>query len=439
MELCPGGGLGAWMRADRRPWREVIDRFMAAGRGLVAAHKLGFVHRDFKPDNVLVGRDDVIKVCDFGLVRSVARASADGATPHATPGGTVPDVSVAGAMVGTPAYMSPEQIAGQPAVPASDQFSFAVSVWEGLAGARPFQPRKGAPDPAKSLLDTISWVEVPTYPDVPGVPRRVWKALERALSLKVEDRWPSMAALLDELEAAIAPPVPVPAPRRSRVLVAALAGVTLVAAGVVTIVVVRRDDGESGAAAGRRLAGDADELYAKGDAFTAADVLFQAYTRSKDPVYLRRIADEWAHRNSCKLAIPAYGRYREARHPLPDTEDQYIRVYEEGCRSIAGPKAAPPVDEGVLSASARAKEAAGDLEGAVVELEAALEVKDDPVYLYEIGNLYRRHGRCSDARREYDWYVERVPSPPAAHRAWMDTLATDCVQVELPDADPYAR
>ncbi|HEY6174361.1 MAG TPA: serine/threonine-protein kinase, partial [Kofleriaceae bacterium] len=118
MELVVGVTLRAW-QSRARPWRAVVETYLAAGRGLAAAHAAAVVHADFKPDNVLVGEDGSVRVADFGLA-SVVRASGRGR------------------IVGTPAYMAPEQHAGAAVGPEADQFAFATALWEALAGSRPF-------------------------------------------------------------------------------------------------------------------------------------------------------------------------------------------------------------------------------------------------------------------------------------------------------------
>jgi eukaryotic-like serine/threonine-protein kinase len=193
----------------RRPWREVLDVFLKAGSGLAAAHRAGLVHRDFKPDNVLLGRDGRVRVVDFGLARSVgdaaartsertaARAPADVATSLRER----PDVdSLAtpltrqGAVMGTPAYMSPEQYKGHLADARSDQFSFCVALYEGLYGVRPFQ--------GSTLTELVVNVLEGRMRETAGelrVPKHVLAALRRGLSVDPDARFPAMEALLTEL------------------------------------------------------------------------------------------------------------------------------------------------------------------------------------------------------------------------------------------------
>jgi tetratricopeptide (TPR) repeat protein/predicted Ser/Thr protein kinase len=116
MELIDGANLRQWMTSTKRTWREIQQVFLEAGHGLVAAHRAKLVHRDFKPDNVLVGKDGRVVVTDFGLAHSTLS----------------PSDRVAGTLV----YMSPEQRAGEVADAKSDQFSFSVAMFEALTGER---------------------------------------------------------------------------------------------------------------------------------------------------------------------------------------------------------------------------------------------------------------------------------------------------------------
>src|SRR3954468_8020130 len=121
MEFVEGHTLRDWLAEKPRSWREIVEVFAAAGEGLATVHAAGLVHRDFKPTNVLVGRDGRPRVTDFGLVQ-------DG-----SPG------TARGAIAGTPYYMSPEQFRGEPADARSDQFSFCVALFAALHGVRPFE------------------------------------------------------------------------------------------------------------------------------------------------------------------------------------------------------------------------------------------------------------------------------------------------------------
>ncbi|HET9988068.1 MAG TPA: serine/threonine-protein kinase, partial [Kofleriaceae bacterium] len=151
MELVEGVTLREWLKAEARPWREVLPVLVAAGAGLAAAHEAGLVHRDFKPDNVLVARDGRPRVMDFGLARLRRASTHDDAQPKDTSdvapsAGAIEtrsplseQLTIAGAMLGTPAYMAPELYNGATADARSDQFAFAVTLFEALFRARPYK------------------------------------------------------------------------------------------------------------------------------------------------------------------------------------------------------------------------------------------------------------------------------------------------------------
>ena len=143
MEFIAGQTLDAWLRERPRTPDEIFGVFRQAGAGLAAAHRAGLVHRDFKPSNVLVGSDGVVKVTDFGLARSVVGPSA-GATlqlrlprpaPHAS--GVHAVLTEVNAVVGTPAYMAPEQEAGAALDARTDQYALAVTLLDALTGQSP--------------------------------------------------------------------------------------------------------------------------------------------------------------------------------------------------------------------------------------------------------------------------------------------------------------
>ena len=178
MEYVEGGTLRTWLQAGRSV-EAVLSVLVDAARGLAAAHRAGFVHRDFKPDNVLVDAQGHARVTDFGLARAV-----DGARDSAT-------------MVGTPPYMAPEQLEGRDAGPATDVFGWCVTAWEALYGARPF------PDGAARKAAIAEGP--PSPPSDRRVAPEIHAALVRGLAQDPADRWPSMDALLEVVAARRSP------------------------------------------------------------------------------------------------------------------------------------------------------------------------------------------------------------------------------------------
>ena len=185
MQLVDGGSLDAWLAATPRTRGEILARFVEAGRGLIAVHAAGLVHRDFKPSNVLVDPNGVAKVTDFGLARFV-----DGGEPAPD---SARSASRTSKLAGTPAYMAPEQLVGGAVTPASDQFAFCVALWEALTGTRPFAGHDREALRAAVLAGPVSAAI--------RLPRRLKRALRRGLAARAADRWPGMEPLL----AAIAP------------------------------------------------------------------------------------------------------------------------------------------------------------------------------------------------------------------------------------------
>ena len=215
MEVIDGPTLSAWQAQRGRSVADILAVFGAAGRGLAAAHAAGLVHRDFKPDNILIGADGHVCVTDFGLARPLA-LPAGRAHPTTTGQDTPPDqlqLTQAGAVVGTPAYMAPEQMRGAPPDERADQFSFCVALFEALYGVRPF-PGKALRELERAILDGHR-LRLRRH----GVPAAVRRALSRGLRADPGTRFPSMEALL----AALAP-----RPRQAPVAVALALAVTAV-------------------------------------------------------------------------------------------------------------------------------------------------------------------------------------------------------------------
>jgi tetratricopeptide (TPR) repeat protein/predicted Ser/Thr protein kinase len=203
MEFVAGKTLGAWMAEveQPRPWKEVLRVFAEAGRGLVAAHEAGLMHRDFKPDNVMLGDDGRVRVMDFGLARADESEVADEPMDvtwslERTTGKQllVSPLTQTGTMLGTPAYMSPEQFEGKAADARTDQFGFCVSLYEALYGTRPFVG-KNLPE----LFQAVSRGDVEPAPKDVAVPMWLRAIVVRGLAPEPEKRWPSMRALLEAL------------------------------------------------------------------------------------------------------------------------------------------------------------------------------------------------------------------------------------------------
>ncbi len=198
MEFVDGETLAEWLRGQPS-WEQVVRVFTLAGEGLAAAHQAGLVHRDFKPENVLLGSDLRPRVVDFGLARQATRTPAD-AQRAALLDMELGDATLAhpltrdGAVMGTPGYMAPEQINGLPTDARTDQFSFCVTVWEGLFGKRPFG---GAT--LKQHAEAIAQGRLPPVPAGSQVPDHVVRALKRGLLADPAGRWPDMGALLRAL------------------------------------------------------------------------------------------------------------------------------------------------------------------------------------------------------------------------------------------------
>ncbi len=230
MEFIEGQTLADWLAAEPRSWREICDAFAAAGEGLLAAHEAGLVHRDFKPQNVMVGRDGVIRVTDFGLASDASEvAKSDGAGVDLARSKTRPTAETlaltgTGVLLGTPLYMAPEQFLARPTDARTDQFSFCVALYEALYGERPFPS-----DSLQTLIAAAVAGRVQPPPQKTRVPAFLRKILLRGLEPDPAARYPSMRELIAALRA---DPL-----RRRRT---AAVGAALAMAAVVTVVAAER-------------------------------------------------------------------------------------------------------------------------------------------------------------------------------------------------------
>jgi tetratricopeptide (TPR) repeat protein len=291
MELVEGATLAAWLQEDKRTIAEILAVFVQAGRGLAAAHHAGLVHRDFKPENVLVGKDGRARVLDFGLVRE-ADAPTEPTVESALasePRNSALSVTLThvGTMMGTPRYMSPEQRARRTADARSDQYSFCVSLYEAIHGR--------LPDVDTAPVERVSASDLKSSRSVPAAVRA---AIRRGLSEDPEARWPN----LDELLAVLARD---PSARRRAWLVG---GGAVVAAGGVAGALVLALRGHAGPDA----CGGASERFAEvwGDpqraalerAFTATHAPFAAASLATVSHELDAYGSAWRHtyEDSCR-------------------------------------------------------------------------------------------------------------------------------------------
>ena len=236
MDFVEGQTLRAWLRDKPRRRREILDAFVAAGEGLAAAHRAGLVHRDFKPDNVIVGNDGRVRVLDFGLARDAESRDGHAAPPRALVDSEQLDVTVddkpsakaevtqprrdlpplatpvppsqsggpgnllmtpltrSDAVIGTPRFMAPEQGRAQKADARADQFSFCVALYHALYGGYPY------PQTADEAAHDDAW-KLAEPPSGATVPRWLRGVLVRGLAERPADRWGSMEELLAALRA----------------------------------------------------------------------------------------------------------------------------------------------------------------------------------------------------------------------------------------------
>ncbi|HEY5949681.1 MAG TPA: protein kinase, partial [Kofleriaceae bacterium] len=189
MELVTGESLRKWQTKARHPIPTLVQAYISAARGLAAAHAAGIIHRDFKPDNVLVGEDGRIRVTDFGL--AAAKPGASSVMPR-----QISDVNLttSGSVMGTPAYMAPEQFVGGNVDPRTDQFNFCVALYEALYGERPF-----AGATFHELADHVCEGRIKPAPANTEVSRALREIVLRGLSVKPGDRFATMDELIREL------------------------------------------------------------------------------------------------------------------------------------------------------------------------------------------------------------------------------------------------
>lgn len=211
MEFVAGRTLGEWYESEKPALRELVEVFVRAGEGLAAAHEAGLIHRDFKPQNVMVADDGRVRVLDFGLARPGGEDSVEisgslsasfpivAAGRSLTSSGFDEALTAEGQVMGTPAYMAPEQHRTRDVDARCDQFSFCVALYEAAYGERPFGG--GSPISLRKAVLEGKVRDAPAGKDVPDALRKV---LLRGLRVAPDDRYPSVRELLVALRAAVA-------------------------------------------------------------------------------------------------------------------------------------------------------------------------------------------------------------------------------------------
>jgi eukaryotic-like serine/threonine-protein kinase len=338
MEHVEGETLAAWVAARPRTWREIRDVFVQAARGLEAAHAAGLVHRDFKPQNAMVGRDGKVRVMDFGLVSDLSTevrgAGGSSAPPDLVLTGTVHDRRTVvrtrtGALIGTPGYMAPEQFLGEPADERTDQFSFCVALYEALYGERPFRG-----DSLDVLRKAVTEGSIAAPSKRAGVPAWVRRVVLRGLSVRRADRFLSMTDLLRALDRD-------PARRWTRAVAVAAAGLLLVGGGAFVRHTAARGEALCRGAAERLAAAWETAAAARTPRRDAIRAAFSASKRTHTEVIWRltaaaldRYVTEWesAYADACEathvrgeqsevlldLRMSCLGRRRDGLRALTD-------------------------------------------------------------------------------------------------------------------------
>jgi len=393
MDYIEGLTLADWLETPR-PWQEVLRVFIAAGRGLIAAHAVGVIHRDFKPSNVLLRSDGVVQVFDFGLARAASEAEVPAAlarprTLHETWMTSLSQpLTQYGAYVGTPAYTAPEQRGGEQVDERSDQFSFCVALYEGLCGNRPFS---GENIYALELAKQAGTIDPPRRKV--RLPRRLLRTVLRGVAAEPQDRWPTMPALLAALERQLP---------RHRALILAACGLVGVLGGALGLELATRGPVCTGATAAFADAwGEAPRL-ALTRAFAATGLAYAEDTAGRVGARLGEYQQRWlaAHTDACEAT-------HVRRSQSPALMDRRLRCLDqrrdqlEALLTVYAAADAEVVQHAVAAAAALpAPESCGDLRA----LARDEDVPADPARLAALAEQ-RRHLAAAEAESSAGHYA----------------------------------
>ncbi|MEM6294356.1 MAG: serine/threonine-protein kinase [Myxococcota bacterium] len=372
MELVRGQTLAAW-QAERRPWREAVAIYVQAGRGLAAAHAQGLVHRDFKPSNAILDDEGRVRVLDFGLARQVGVEPSAVTDRHAVADAPVleADLTRTGSVMGTLAYMAPEQRRGEVASEASDQFSFFVSLYEAIYGERPYPRDTGGIVFGDGAEVRSPQVEV-------SAPSGLRAAMLRGVAVDASERFATMSEALAALEALIAP-------RRVRWLAgSAVAAVALAGVGAAQYAEVGFRC--EGADASMDAVWGASQREALGAALTSSNAAFGTQTWTRVSEKLDGYAAAWTaqHTSACEATR------------VTETQPESVLALRMAClegRRAALQEAVTVLQrggEGALYASQVVAHLPSLARCENVEaLQAALPLPNDPVAEAEVAELRR--------------------------------------------------
>jgi len=439
MEYVEGGTLRQWLDAEARTEREILEVFRRAGAGLAAAHGEGLVHRDFKPDNVLMHDSGRPAVTDFGLALLEERSTSP------AEGTALGDETLTSRLAGTPAYMSPEQFTGQVVGPASDQYSFGVALFEAVCRRRPFEGAS-VPELCKRVVDGA--FEFP-----PGVAVRPWlrSVLERMLKRDPEDRFVSMHAAVRALDRE-------PVVRRRRML-----GAGVVVAAVAGAVGAFADDGDTACDAGASTVAEvwgSEQRQALEEAILRADVGVAAASMPVVYEALDGWASAWAtaYDDACEATVvrgsqshlrmalrhecleDQLGHVASLTEELGAADGDAVRKAFDATRKLPRPlecedpmssRALTPREREAMrwNARARVRNDLGRYASGLIATErglAVLEAQASPVrveLLAAQGQLARRAGdntRAEASLREAVLVHADAANPLAAARAWLE-------------------
>jgi tetratricopeptide (TPR) repeat protein/tRNA A-37 threonylcarbamoyl transferase component Bud32 len=386
MELVDGPDLRQWALAEARPWQAIVEAYVAAGRGLAAAHAVGVIHRDFKPANAMRRSDGRVVVLDFGLAEAVVdpTASSEGGDELLARAAS----TTAG---GTRAYMAPEQRRNEPCTVHSDQFSFCVALFEALHGELPAVTEHGLRRDKPRAQGT--W------------PTSIDRLLEKGLARAPGDRHASMSVLLEGLARALVPR----ASRRGSLAIAALAAV-----GAATWLVGRNDRGPCDRSADA-LAGafTPDDARAVGDAIAELPAPWSAQTSAGVRTGLTAYGQAWMRAHEAVCRATHGGGDEDVR-----AHDVRMRCLDRG-RARLGALVEVLRDPDIAAAS-RSILAVNELPSpadCVSLASAAVALPDTPTARAEADAIVADLGRIDALRRAQRWVEADVLAAAAMARA----------------------